>query len=288
MVDWDQWQTLLAVFRTGTYSQAAKSIGVDATTVGRRIKLLEKRLGYQLFLRQNSRLFPSTDCEALLSHIETASEALRAAEHKTAISDSGAIWRDLRLTAPPFLVRNIFAPGVKSLTDNERIRIEFQSGEQNVSLSRRESDILIRIEDKVPDFQFETDQIETEQIGVLEYAVYCRSDIAPTNLPWAGLKESYIRTSGSKAMFRLTEGKGFQFRAFNFDGISEIVACGAARAMLPCVSTDQDERLKRVSDVVLRQPLWMLFHSKDADVRHIKSTCEWIRSVVNQHLPENP
>ena len=75
MVEWDQWRTLLAVFRHGTYSRAAQSLRVDATTVGRRVKQLEQELGYELFLRENDRLYPTRRCESLLSHIEAADEA---------------------------------------------------------------------------------------------------------------------------------------------------------------------------------------------------------------------
>ena len=61
MVEWDQWRTLLAVFRHGTYTQAARALRVDATTVGRRLKSLEQELGYELFLRENERLFPTIE-----------------------------------------------------------------------------------------------------------------------------------------------------------------------------------------------------------------------------------
>ena len=285
MIEWDQWQTLLAVFRTGTYVKAAKTLKVDATTIGRRIKLLEKRVGYQLFMRQDGQLYPTANCEALLDHIESASEALRAAEHESAASEAGAIWRDLRLAAPPFLVKNLFAPAIDQLTNIQRIRVEFMSIANNVSLSRRETDIAIRIDDRLPDFQFDTEQIENEQIGVLDYAIYCKADIEqPEELPWAGLREDYIRTSGSKAMQELTEGRGFRFRAFSFDALNEITASGVARTMLPCISTDVDTRLRRISGIVLQQPLWMLYHRQDAEIQHLQLAREWIRDLSRQSL----
>lgn len=284
MIEWDQWQTLLAVFRNGTYSQAAKSLRVDATTVGRRLKLLEEHLGYQLFLREEGRLHPTNRCELLLSHIETASEALRAAEQESATSDSGTVWRNLRLTAPPFLIRNFFAPAIAALTQTHRIRIELMGTASNVSLSRREADIAIRIDDRPPDFKVETEQIGSEQIGVLAYATYCRADIDPASLPWAGLMEEYVRTTGSQAMVELAGSEGFQYRAYHFDALCEIAATGVARTMLPRFAADKDARLRCVSDTVLEQPLWMLYHRQDREVRHLNAARSWIRALALEKL----
>ncbi|MGI9301748.1 MAG: LysR family transcriptional regulator [Gammaproteobacteria bacterium] len=284
MVEWDQWQTLLAVFRSGTYSQAAKSLGVDATTVGRRLKLLEKHVGYPLFFRQEGRLYPTSQCESLLAHIETASEALRAAEQESATSDSGTVWRNLRLTAPPFLVRNLLAPAIATLARAHRIQIELMGIASNVSLSRREADIALRIDDRPPNFKAETEQIESERIGVLTYATYCVPDADPANLPWAGLTEDYVRTSGSQTMVELAGSDGFQYRAYHFDTLREIVATGIARTMLPRFVADNDARLACMSDTMLEQPLWMLYHRQDRDVQHLKAARSWIRGLALDKL----
>lgn len=280
MIDWDQWQTLLGVFRNGTYSRAAKSLRVDATTVGRRLKLLEKRLGYSLFLREDGRLYPTNQCEALLNHIEAASEALRNAEQASAISEQGAVWRNLRLTAPPFLIRYMLAPEVAALTKSNRIRIELMGTASNVSLSRREADIAIRIDDRPPNFKHETEQIMSEKIGEIAYATYCIAGADPDelhSLPWAGLMEEHVRTTGSAAMIRLAGEQGFQYRAYYFDTLCEIAATGVARTMLPCFIADDDARLQRVGDIVLQQPLWMLYHRQDKDIHHLRAAREWVK-----------
>ena len=283
-VYWGQWETLLAVFRTGTYTQAAKLLRLDATTVGRRIKLLEKRLGGQLLFRQDGRLYPTDQCERLLCHIETASEALRSAELESSTVDSGAIWRSLRLTAPPFMINNLLAPSVKRLVENHRIRIELLGTANNLSLSRREADIAIRIDDKPPEFKTETDQIESEQIGLLNYSIYCAVEMNPKALPWAGLMEENVRTSGSQKMIEIAAPEGFQFRAYHFDALVEMTASGISKAMLPSLLADSDSRLKRIGKPILQQPLWMLWHRQDQDVPHLKTTRSWIKELASKKM----
>lgn len=284
MVNWDQWQTLLAVFRSGTYANAARFLQVDATTVGRRLKLLEQQLGHPLFFRQDGRLHPTHQGEALITHIENASEILRAAEQDLASSDSGAVWRDVRMTAPPFLIKHLFAPAIAEMAGAYRIRLELMGTGSPVSLSRREADIAVRIEDRPPPIEAMEGQIEARRIGTVSYAVYGVADADSEGLPWAGLMEDHVRTTGSDVMTRLAGADGFRFRAYHFDVLAEIAATGVARAMLPRVVADADARLARISDIVLEQPLWMLSHRQDQTVRHLEALRSGIEEAARKGL----
>lgn len=51
MSDWDDWRFALAVSRANSAAEAAGELGVDASTVQRRIRNLEGRLGVRLFDR---------------------------------------------------------------------------------------------------------------------------------------------------------------------------------------------------------------------------------------------
>ena len=284
MVNWDQWQTLLVVFRSGTYAKAAPILQVNATTVGRRLKFLEQQLGYPLFFRQDGHLHPTHQCEALIAHLESASEILRAAEQDSASAESGVIWRDVRMTAPPFLIKHLFSPTVFELTRSHRVRIELMGTGSHVSLSRREADIAVRLEDRAPPLKSLGGQVEAKQIGAVAYKVFCQRDLDPDSLPWAGLIEDHVRTTGSDTMARLVGRQGVQFRAYHFDVLAEIAASGAARALLPCIVGEDDERLEAVSDVMLDQPLWMLSHRQDRDVRHLNGIRSWIEEVAAEWL----
>lgn len=283
MVGWDQWHTLLAVFRHGTYAGAARALRVDATTVGRRVKLLERELGYDLLVREKDRLHPTGRCEKLLEHIETAAEALRGAEQRFADSETGSVWRELRMTAPPFLATELFAPAIPDLTHHHRIRIELVGTASKVMLPRREADIAIRIDDEPRTFRIGNRRIDGQRIGTLAYAVYGPAGRGD-DLPWAGLTERYVRSTGSDAMADCAGAEGFRYQAQHFGTLREIVASGAARALLPCLMAERDKRLDRRGDIVLRQPLWMLSHRQDRDVVHLRAARAWIAALAEDRL----
>lgn len=280
MIHWDRWHTLLAVFRHGTYAMAAKSLRIDSTTVGRRLKRLEQDLGYELFIRDNERLHPTMRCQDLLTHIEAAAEALRGAEQQSARDDLGSVWRELRITAPPFLIGSLFAPAMDGLVKNLRIKVELIGTASKAPLARREADIAIRIEDDADVLKFDHTRIEGERIGTLSYAVYCARGRDPETLPWAGLTPRLSRSTGSEIVQSLAGPDGLRYQGNHFETVCRLAGSGVARALLPRGLADCDPDLVRISDTLLRQPLWMLFHRQDRDIVHLRTARGWIRDLA--------
>ena len=241
-------------------------------------------MGHRLFIRDGDRFFPTKECGPLLAHVEAAAEALRDAEQSNPVPDHGAIWRDMRMTAPPFLISNLFAPAVSQSGTRRRIRVELVGTASKAGLQRREADIALRIEDRPGEIRDQHPRIEAEQIGELRYAVYHAVSAGTEELPWAGLLERHLRTSGEEVMSNLAGEDGFRYRTQQFDALREIVACGAARALLPCFMADADQRLIARSNTELRQPLWMLHHQQDLDVPHLRIARGWIQDVVSETL----
>ena len=259
-----------------------KSLLLDPTTVGRRLKALERDLGYELFSRDGDRLFPTQRCEALLAQIEVAAQALRDVEQESAPGELGAVWCDLRMTSPPFLATNLFAPAVATLTQAHRVRVELLATARNIGLNRREVDIAVRIDDRSKNLKIDPRRIDAERIGTLTYAVYASRSRQeePEALPWAVLIDQYDRGTGTEVMTKLAGSDVVQYQAYHFETLREFVAAGVARAMLPRFVGSNDSRLRKLCDTDLAQPLWMLSHRQDRDIRHLKAARSWIRGLV--------
>ncbi|MEX0297982.1 MAG: LysR family transcriptional regulator, partial [Kordiimonas sp.] len=70
MFDWNDLRYFLEVARRGKLSAAALRIGVDHTTVSRRLVALEEQLGVTLFHRENRTYRLSDEGRRLLSYAE--------------------------------------------------------------------------------------------------------------------------------------------------------------------------------------------------------------------------
>src|SRR5438128_11324819 len=85
-MDWDDLRHFLAAYRNGSLAGAARELGCEYTTVGRRITALEVALGTTLFTRTPDGLTPTAAANDLLPLAEqierSASEiTMRAAGH---------------------------------------------------------------------------------------------------------------------------------------------------------------------------------------------------------------
>ncbi len=286
MIDWDLWHTLLAVFRHGTYLSAARALQVDPTTIGLKVKTLERQLGYKLFVRENDRLVPTTQCEALLPNIEAAAEALRGIDGEAAQNEVGAIWREVRITAPPFLVLHVLAPRLGALIHNLRINAELIGTADKRLLSRREVDIALRIEDDPNEDLVATKLMRAAPLGEITYAVYCAEGTNPDDVPWAGLVEGTRRTTGADAQNEVAGSEGVRYRVNHFEELCQMVAGGAAKAMLPKLVAERTPGLACIGEAALRQSLWLLYHRQDEDTGYLVALRERMAEIVEGVLPK--
>ena len=92
MFDWNDIKAFLAVARGGSTLAASKALGVNQTTVARRIEALESELALKLFERgqTGSRLTEAgRDLVAEAENVERAAKGSRAARRPTS-----AAWPD--------------------------------------------------------------------------------------------------------------------------------------------------------------------------------------------------
>jgi DNA-binding transcriptional LysR family regulator len=89
--NWDDLRFLLAVARAGTLSGAARSLGVNHTTVSRRIQALEEHVGVRLFERLSSGWATTEAGEDML-------DSARRVEEEMAAADRRVLGQDARLS----------------------------------------------------------------------------------------------------------------------------------------------------------------------------------------------
>ncbi|MCC6171173.1 MAG: LysR family transcriptional regulator, partial [Gammaproteobacteria bacterium] len=110
-LNWDDLRIFLAVARTGRFAAAASRLGIDHTTVARRIGALEGALGTTLIARSPHGAELTTSGKKLLEYAERMeSDAIRACESldETASQISGTV----RLATPEAFGSWLVAPNV--------------------------------------------------------------------------------------------------------------------------------------------------------------------------------
>src|SRR6266404_8704619 len=82
MTDWSDLRFFLEVARTGTLAAAGRKLGVDNTTVGRRLSALESDLGSKLLARTPDGLVLTAAGEAIRTAGEEMEQAVLRGEQR--------------------------------------------------------------------------------------------------------------------------------------------------------------------------------------------------------------
>jgi DNA-binding transcriptional LysR family regulator len=143
VADWDNYRYFLAVVRTGTLGGAARELGVEHTTVSRRIAALEAALGAKLFVRTPDGL--ALTALGIGAHARVAAAAALLAEAEMSLEGEDEELRGTVRVAmsegfAPFLVKRL----AQLRARHPDILVEALASDAVTDLTRREADIAVR------------------------------------------------------------------------------------------------------------------------------------------------
>lgn len=143
--DWDDLKHLLAVARHGSTLAAGRALGVDQSTVQRRLTLLEQRFGLPLVQRQPSGYRLTEFGQALLPHAERIEDAVAQFKQQllTATADVSGV---IRVTCPEPIVYRITQSKLLERF-NERypaLQVHFVMSDKTIDLAKGEADVALR------------------------------------------------------------------------------------------------------------------------------------------------
>ena len=142
--DWNRARAFLATAREGSFSGAARALGVAQPTVGRQIASLEEELGVTLFERVGKGLELTAAGLDLTEHVRAMEDAaLRVS--LTAAGQAGALEGIVCITASEVISAYLLPPIVADIrAAHPRIELELIASNLTQDLTRREADIAVR------------------------------------------------------------------------------------------------------------------------------------------------
>ncbi|MEM9067302.1 MAG: LysR family transcriptional regulator [Myxococcota bacterium] len=170
-MNWDDLRFFLAVARHRTLTAAAKQLGVNHTTVSRRLQSLHDEVGVRLFDKQPEGYFPTNAGEDLLRVAERMESELHSLDRRLLGRDSRLSGK-LRVTTLDILAY-VHAPDFTRFTERyPEVELEITVDNNTLSLSRREADVAIRVTNGPPD------HLVGRKVGTWNYTLFAHRDLA--------------------------------------------------------------------------------------------------------------
>lgn len=267
--DWDDLRLLLAVARAGGLTAAAKALGIDHSTVFRRLQQIEARLGTAVFDR-----LPGGRYVAASLGVQIVATAERM-EHEVLGLDRTIAGRDprltgrLRVTSSETIAYRLLPRHIAAFRrEHPAVLVELTLDNRVLSLSRREADVALR-----PMRPRESD-LWGRKLADVAWTVYGTpallggsGPVLPSALadyPMIGWNEDAQDITAAAWLEDTIPASAFVFRTSSL--LNQLVAAraGIGLAVLPCYLGDPEAGLVRaVSSPIaaLQNEMWIVTHN---------------------------
>lgn len=142
--DWNGIQVFQTLLECSSFKEAGKRLGVDASTVGRRLDALESAVGVPLFERSRGGVVPTDNARALVPAAQRFAQAAVGFAHATgALEERPA--GEVRITAPTPVANHLLAPLLPELHERyPDLRIIIDTTESITDLDLHRADLALR------------------------------------------------------------------------------------------------------------------------------------------------
>jgi DNA-binding transcriptional LysR family regulator len=283
MVDWEDIRHFLAVAQSGTLSAAARSLKVDHATVSRRLAALEASLDVRLV----DRLPRSCRLTAIGRQVLERAMEMEAGAHgiaRLAKAAHAPLVGRVMLSAPPVLVAHLLAEQLARFrAEHPDIRLSLSAQGQQVSLSRREADVALRL--VRPDERGSV----TRKVGTMPFGLYAHRSYAhlaaPERWQFIAFDQSFADMPQQKWLLGIA---GDRPVACELNQISEhLIAVRAAVGVagLPCFLGDGDHDLARIHEDVpyFVRDIWLVVHRDLSKTPAVRAVTDFVAAVVSEH-----
>lgn len=273
-MNWDDLRFLVTLGREGTLAAAARQLGVDQTTVARRLRTLEQDLGTPLFERNDGLWRPTAVGSRVLERAGRIEEDV-AGISRLAEAGAAAVGGVVRITAVGAFIGDWLVPRLPGLyTRHPELCVDLVASNDNLNVARREADIAIRLARPA------SGDLLIRKLADVGFALYgaARGDLQVSAGDWVAYNEDLAHTPEMRRLQAMLGSGCIRLRANSVRGLARAVADGVGQGLLPCFLADPDPRLARLSGPhpVLSRELWMLIHPDARPLPRVAATADWL------------
>ncbi len=289
-MDWDHLRYFWALVQAGTLVGAAKALGVEHTTVSRRIQALEKQLGATLFTREGSGYKLTDAGRQLQPRAEAMDRIARGIAPLTESQDTEQPTGVVRIGVTEGFGTQILAKHLAQLPQRyPLLTIDLLALPRMLHLSRREADIVISLERPARD-TIVTSKLTDYTLylyGQREYLarhplIQNTGDLAKH--AFVHYVDDQMFTRELQFLESLSAPQRFSFRSTSILAQHTAVRTGAGLGVLPAFLADKDPLLQRVLPEQARftRTFWMSMPPELRSSARVQVVWRFVQATVQE------
>ncbi len=267
-VSWDDFRLIKAIADHRSLTGAAEALGVNHSTVFRRLADTEKRVGMPLFERHRTGYGLTPAGEEMVALAERMDRDVTSFSRKLAgqaLTPSG----EVRVTTNDTLLVHLLMPVIAAFRASySDIRVDMVLSNQALNLSKRDADIAVRATDNPPE------TLVGRRVASIVWAVYGRRAHFPNVRPegmdvvelhgrrWVSLGDQFGHLKAARYVREHVPVDRVAIKINTVLGLTEAVEVGIGVGPLPCFIADRRPDLVRLTphNPDFAAGLWLLTH----------------------------
>lgn len=281
MLGWDDLRYLLAVRRHGSLGSAARALGLNKSTISRRIAALQSELGAALLQRGPRGYEVTAQGEAAIAAAEQVERVVN--ELVGAVGDADRTAKGtVRVTVPAWFAQHVIIPALTAFRETyPGLDIHLVTTDEVLDLGRREVDIALR------NVRPTQRSLIVRKAGVLAFAMYAsRSYVALHGAPSnrEDLKRhqliAYPDAVAYVDAYRWANALSDRvaLRATDATSMLDAVAAGLGIGVLPCFLAARAPDVVCLETVGPPAPevIWLVTHPDTVEVKRVRVVTAWL------------
>jgi DNA-binding transcriptional LysR family regulator len=279
--DWNDFRYFLAIAKAGTFAGAARELGVEHTTVGRRLTALETALSTRLFIRGPDGLTITAAGREMLPLAEEIAERAQAIERRVSGED-GRVEGTVRVSVSEALSAYLVRQTAPLRERHPGLRVEMQVGNHASDLLRGEADLALRARPVT-----EPDLVARRLVSA-GWSLYASPDyVARKGTPpdpealgghdIIAFDDSMANTPGGVWFGAHAKACNVAMRGNSVIAVFNAAICGMGVAVLPCFLGGPEPQLRRLTPRILgTRDIHLVVHPDLARVARVRAVMDFL------------
>ena len=288
-MNWTDLQVFLAIAQQGQLAKAAAELRVDATTMGRRLRRLEMRLGATLFEQTRLGQVLTEAGEALLAQVEQMGQAAARIEDRGGATTglSGL----LRISVSEGLGTWLLGGRLADLAvAHPQLVVDLVASNSFLSPSKREADIAVTLS------RPKAGPVLARKLSDYALTLYATPDYLASSGPLnraedlahghrlVGYVPDLVYAPELRYLDEVQPGLPLHLRLSSINAQHRLIAGGGGIGVLPCFIGNADPTLiAPLPACRIIRSFWLVTHKDTHQLRRVRAGQQWIEQVVASH-----